>query len=294
MTAGIYASRLGLRAILITKSFGGQIAKKAVAIENYPGFESISGPDLVKKMEAHLKNHKINIEIDQVLNLKKQGEVFLVSTKKNQFKTKALVLATGADPRPLEVPGEKEFIGRGVSYCSVCDGPIFKNKIVAVIGGGNAGFETAIFLTKIAKKIYILETGPEPKAFEQNQKTAKASGKVEIITNARLKEIKGERFVNSIVYQDLKSKKEKTLKVEGVFIEVGYEPATSFAKGLVDFNERDEIKVEAETCQTSTPGVFAAGDLNEGLFKQIITAAGEGAKAALAAYNYIQGRSVEK
>lgn len=295
MTAGIYVSRLGLKTLLITKSFGGQIAKKAVAIENYPGFESIPGIELVQKMEKHLKSQDVDIELDHVLNIKKKDKEFLVLTKgKKQFKAKALILATGADPRPLEVPGEKEFIGRGLSYCSVCDGPMFKNKVVAIIGGGNAGFETAIFLTKIAKKIYILEFGPEPKAFEANQKTAKASRKLEIITNTELKEIKGDKFVESIVYKDRRTKKEKTLKVEGVFVEVGYEPATSYAKGLVDFNERDEIKVDYETCQTKTPGVFAAGDLNVGPFKQIVTAAGEGAKAALAAHNFIQGKKVEK
>jgi len=295
MTAGIYASRLGLKTLLITKEFGGQIAKKAVEIENYPGFESISGPELVKKMEKHLRSNKINIEIDHVLDIKKKGEDFSVSTKaKKQFEAKALILATGSDPRPLEVPGEKEFIGKGLSYCSVCDGPIFKDKIVAVIGGGNAGFETAIFLTKVAKKIYILEFGPEPKAFESNQKIAKASGKLEIITNAKLKEIKGDKFVESIVYQDKRTKKEKTLKVKGVFVEVGYEPATSYAKGLVEFNKRDEIKIKLETCETSTPGIFAAGDLNEGAAKQIVTAAGEGAKAALAAHNFIKSKTIEK
>ena len=294
MTAGIYASRLGLKTLLITKSFGGQIAKKAVDIENYPGFEKISGIDLVQKMEKHLRNQDIDIEMDQVRKIEKKGNDFLVSTKaQNKYQAKAVILASGADPRPLEVPGEKEFIGKGVSYCSICDGFAFKNKIVAVIGGGNAGFETAIFLSKIAKKIYILEYGPEVKAFEANQKIVKQSGKAEIIINVALKEIKGDKFVNSIIYKDSKTNKEKTLKVEGVFVEVGYQPATAYVKGLVEFNERDEIKVEFETCQTRTPGLFAAGDLNIGPFKQIVTAAGEGAKAALSAYLYVQNKQLK-
>lgn len=292
MTAGIYAGRLGLKTLLITKSFGGQIAKKAVSIENYPGFESITGIELVQKMEKHLRIQKIDIELDHVLNIKKKGNNFLVSTKsKKEFTAKTVILASGADPRPLEVPGEKEFIGRGLSYCSVCDGPMFRNKVVAIIGGGNAGFETAIFLTKVAKKIYILEHGSKPKAFAANQETVKKTGKAEIITNAVLKEIKGDKFVNSIIYKDRKTKKEKTLKVEGVFVEVGYEPATSYVKGLVDFNKIDEIKVDYETCQTKTPGLFAAGDLNVGVVKQIVTAAGEGAKAAISAYNYIENKA---
>ena len=291
MTAGIYAGRLGLKTLLITKSFGGQIAKKAVSIENYPGFESIPGIELVQKMEKHLKTQKIDIELDQVLNIEKKNNDFLVFTKtKKEFQTKAVVLASGADPRPLEVSGEKEFIGKGVSYCSVCDGPMFRDKVVAIIGGGNAGFETAIFLAKVAKKIYILEYGSKSRAFATNQEVVKKTGKAEIITNADLKEIKGDKFVESIVYQDRETKKEKTLKVKGVFVEVGYEPATSYVKGLVDFNKRDEIKVEFETCKTKTPGLFAAGDLNVGAIKQIVTAAGEGAKAALAAHNYIQKR----
>ncbi len=290
MTAGIYAGRLGLKTLLITKSFGGQIAKKAVSIENYPGFESISGIELVQKMEKHLRTQKIDIETSEVRKIEKTKHDFLVFAKKKEFQAKAIILASGADPRPLEVPGEKEFIGKGVSYCSVCDGPMFKNKVVAIIGGGNAGFETAIFLAKIAKKIYILEFGPELKAFAANQETVKKTGKAEIITNAALKEIKGDNFVNSVIYEDRKTKKEKVLEVEGVFVEVGYQPATSYVKGLVDFNERDEIKVDYETCQTKTPGLFAAGDLNVGAVKQIVTAAGEGAKAAIAAYNYVQDR----
>lgn len=294
MTAGIYASRLGMKVLVITKSFGGQIAKKTVSIENYPGFLSVEGPELVKKMEEHLKKNKVEIKMDQVLAIKKQGKNFLVNCKnKGDFEAKALVLATGSDPRPLEVPGEKEFIGKGVSYCSLCDGPIFKDKVVAIIGGGNAGFETAIFLSNIAKKIYILEAGPESKAFMENQKVVEKSKKIELITSARLKEIRGQKLVDSIVYTD-KNKKEITLNVSGVFVEVGYEPATSYAKGFVDFNERDEIKVASETCQTSTPGIFAAGDLNEGQYKQIVTAAGEGAKAALAAYGYVKHKKMEK
>lgn len=292
MTAGIYATRLGLKTLLITKSFGGLIAKKAVAIENYPGFESISGIDLVRRMEKHLKSQRIDVEIDEVLNLKKGFSVF--TKNKKEFQSKAVILASGSDPRPLEVPGEKEFIGKGLSYCSICDGPLFKDKVVAIIGGGNAGFETAVFLSKIAKKIYILEYGDNPRAFESVQKIVKSAGKTEIIMNAELKEIKGDSFVKAIIYQDLKTKKEKTLDVQGVFVEVGYQPATAYAKGLVKFNKRDEIEVDFETCQTKTPGLFAAGDLNVGMFKQIITAAGEGAKAALAAHNYIQKKLVSK
>jgi len=289
MTAGIYACRLGLKTLIITKNIGGQLAKKAVLIDNYPGFEKISGPELIKKMENHLRSQPIEIILEEATKVKKEKEIFIVRTSnKKIFKAKAVILASGSDPRPLEIPGEKEFMGKGVSYCSVCDGPIFKDKVVAVIGGGNAGFETAFFLTRIAQKIYILESTSKLGANKTNQELVEKSKKVKIITNALLKKIQGEKFVNSIIYVDKQTGKEEKLEVDGVFVEVGYQPATSYAKELVDFNEKDEIKVEFETCQTKTPGLFAAGDLNTGPFKQIVTAAGEGAKAALAAYNYIE------
>ena len=302
ITAGIYAARQKLNTLLITKSFGGQVARKAVAIENYPGFEEISGLELIQRFEKHLRKQKIDIERDEVVKLKKLKKLqpplrppasgplgFLALTKsKHQFEAKAVIVASGADPRPLEVPGEKKFISRGVSYCSICDGPLFGDKTVAVIGGGNAGFEAAIFLANYAKKIYILEYGEKVSADAENQERVKKTGKVEVITNAALKQIKGKEFVNSIIYQARKTKKNITLPLEGVFVEIGSQPATAFVKGLVNFNEKDEIIVEFETCQTKTPGLFAAGDCNVGTVKQIITAAGEGAKATLSAYDYLQ------
>jgi len=289
ITAGIYASRQKLNTLLITKAFGGQIVRKAVMIENYPGFEEISGIELIQRLEKHLRKQKIDIERDGVRKVKKVGEKFLVqTTSKNTFEAKAVIIASGADPRPLEVEGEKEFIGRGLSYCVTCDGPLFEGKTVAVIGGGNSAFEAAIFLSKIAKKIYILEYGKVVKADAENQERVKKTGKVEVITDAALKKIQGKQFVNSIIFEDRKTKKEINLPLEGVFVEIGSQPSTSFVKGLVDFNEKDEIIVEFETCQTKTPGLFAAGDCNVGKVKQIITAAGEGAKAVLSAYEYLQ------
>ena len=289
ITAGIYAARQKLNTLLITKSFGGQVARKAIMIENYPGFEEISGMELIQKLEKHLRKQKIDIERDEVTKLKKIGEKFFVQTKsKNRFQSKAVIVASGADPRPLEVPGEKEFIGKGVSYCTTCDAPLFANKTVAVIGGGNAGFEAAIFLSLIAKKIYILEHGKKVGADEINQERVRKTKKVEIITNTALKRIRGNQFVNSIVYQDRKNRKNITLPVEGIFVEVGSQPATSFVKGLVDFNEKDEIIVNPKTGETRIRGLFAAGDIDDVPYKQIVIAAGEGAKAALSAYNYLQ------
>jgi len=295
VTAGIYAARQKLNTLLIAKDFGGQLIRKAVKIENYPGFEKISGQELIERFEKHLRRQEIDIEMDTIRKVEKKGRNFLVFTEsKKKFASRTIIVASGADPRPLEVPGEKKFIGRGVSYCTVCDGVMFKNKTVAVVGGGNSGFEAAIFMASYAKKIYILEHSPKVSADEINQKRVKEIKEIKVITNAALKKIQGEKFVNSIVYQARKSKKLNTLKVEGVFVEIGSQPATSFVRGLVDFNERDEIKVDFETFQTKTPGLFAAGDLNVGKFKQIVTACGEGAKAALAAYDYIQNLKLIK
>lgn len=289
ITAGIYAARQRLKTLLITKDFGGQVLKKAVAIENYPGYKEISGMELVKKLKEHLEKFKIETETALVKKIEKNNNFFVVSTGQGkQFQTKAVIIASGADPRPLKVPGEGKFIGRGVSYCTACDAPLYKDKAVAVIGGGNSGFEAAIALTRWAEKIYILEYEEEVKADIGNQELAKKSGKVEIITSAVLKRIQGEKFVGAIVFEDRKTKREKILKVEGVFVEIGLEPSTSFARDLVEFNRRGEIIVDFETYQTKTPGLFAAGDVNIGKYKQIVTACGEGAKAALATFEYLK------
>jgi len=288
ITAGIYAARQKLKTLLITKSFGGQVARKAVAIENYPGFEKISGQELIKKLEEQLRKQKIDIEQKEVIRVEKKAQGFLILTEsKETFESKTVIVASGADPRPLEVPGEKKFIGRGLSYCVTCDAPVFSNKTVVVIGGGNAGFEAAIFLANYAKKIYILEAGSKVGADQFNQEKVKKIKKIEVISSAILKRIEGKKFVEKIIYQNKKTKKNITLPLEGIFVEIGSQPATSFIKGLVDFNKKDEIKVDFETCQTKTEGLFAVGDLNVGPYKQIVTAAGEGAKAALAAYDYL-------
>lgn len=289
ISAGIYASRQNLNALLVTKSFGGQMARKTVNIENYPGFEEVSGLDLMTKMENHLRKRKIDIEIDEVVGVKKDGDNFLVSTKEGKkIESRTIIIATGADPRPLEVSGEKEFIGKGVSYCVACDGPVFAHKTVAVVGGGNSAAEAALFLSDFAEKIYILERGEHIRCDEEIHEKIKKIKKAEIIINVDLKEIKGEKFVNSLIYQDSKTKEIKTLPVDGIFVEIGNQPATSFLKGFVDFNEKDEIIVDMKTSQTNTPGIFTAGDVDDIPYKQIIIAAGEGAKAAMAVNAYLK------
>jgi len=287
VTAGIYASRKKLKTLLIAKNFGGLMSGKAVTIENYPGFEEISGSELIERFEKHLKKQKIDIEKDSITKIQKSDNDFSVLTgKKKEFQSQAIIIASGSEPRTLGLVEEKEFIGRGVSYCSTCDGPFFSDKDVAVIGGGNAGFETAVFLTGYAKKVYILEAGKEVRADEILQEKAGKTNKIEVFIDASVKKIEGEKFVKSLVFEQ--NKELKTLAVEGIFVEIGYKPATSFVKDLVELNEKGEIVIDFKTNQTRTPGLFAAGDSSNVLYKQIVVAAGEGAKAALSAYNYLQ------
>ncbi len=289
VTAGIYAVRQKLNILLIAKEFGGQMARKAVAIENYPGFEEVSGLELSQKFEKHLRKQKVAIERDSATGIKKIGSNFYITTSsKQKFSAKAVIVASGADPRPLEVPGEKEFIGRGVSYCTICDSPMFAGKEVAVVGGGNAGFEAAIALNNWAKKIYILEYSAKPNADKLNQELAKKTKKVKILTDVALKKIEGDKFVKSIIYEDRRTGKKITLPLEGVFVEIGNVPATGFIKDLVEFNEKDEIKIDPKTNMTKTPGLFVAGDVTDIKWKQIVVAAGEGCKAALSAYGYLR------
>lgn len=289
ITAGIYAARKRLKTLLITGDFIGQVGKTG-QVDNYPGFFRIAGQDLIGKFKDHLKNFDMEIkEGEKVTKIQKSQENFLIKTEnKQEFLTKTVLVTTGRDPRPLEIPGEKEFIGKGLSYCSICDSPFFKDKSVAVIGGGNAGFEAALDLAKYAKRIFIFERSDKITADELLQEQVKRESKIQVHLNKEPKKIEGKDKIQALIYQDLETKKNFQVPIDGIFVQIGSVPATGFLKGLVDFNERDEIKVDFQTCQTSTPGVFAAGDVNDGRWKQIIIAAGEGCRAALAAYEYLQ------
>ena len=280
ITAGIYAARQKMKTLLLTKSFGGQMVHKSVEIENYPGFDKISSRELIERFENQLKSKDIEIETDKVLSIVKKDYFNILTEAEKQYQSKTVIIATGSEPRKLNIKGEKEFLGKGVSYCATCDGPIFSNKKVAVIGGGESGFETALFLKKYASDIFILEQDEKPRASKEIQEKAKEAG-IKLIVSAIVKEIKGSVFVEEIIYN------EDVIKVNGIFIQIGYVPDASFAKELIDINEKGEIIVNFETLETKTPGLFAAGDINIGKVKQIITACGEGAQATIYAYNYL-------
>lgn len=289
ISAGIYAARKKLNTLLITKDFIGQ-SGNALNVENYPGFESIAGIELMGKFKKHLERFAIDInEGENVKKIERKNGVFEITTsEKDRYLARAVIITSGRDPRPLEVPGEKEFIGKGVSYCVTCDGVFFSGKTVAVVGGGNAGFYAAEELAKYCPKIYLLEGGSRLRADEIIQERVRGIEKIEVICNAKIQEIHGKDFVTSLVYEDQASKKKIELAVSGIIVEIGSIPATGFINNLVDFNEKDEIKIDPATCATKTPGLFAAGDVTDVKYKQIIIACGEGAKAALSAYEYLQ------
>ena len=290
ITAGIYAARKKLNTLIITKEWGGQIIK-APDIQNWPGEKSISGTDLMKKMVEHLKKFETEIkEQREVIDLEKKNGNFLVRDNKDEeYEAKTIIIATGKIPRSLNIPGEEEFKGKGVSICSTCDAPMFKDKEVAVVGGGNAGFDTALDLTKYAKKIYILEFLEELKGDPTTKAKLEKTGKVEFYTNVAVKEIKGNNFVESLIYENRDTGEDTEIKVQGVFIAIGMTPKAEFVEGLVEFNEIGEIKVGKDN-NTKTPGLFAAGDITDVKYEQIVIAASEGAKSALAVYDYLKGR----
>lgn len=289
ITAGIYAARKRLKTLLITKEWGGQVTK-ATEIQNWPGTKKISGTDLIKQMSEHLKEFEIEIKQGkEVIDLDKKGDIFTVRDNDQAYEAKTVIIATGKIPRTLNIPGEEEFKGRGVSFCATCDAPMFKDKAVAVVGGGNAGFMTAMDLIKYAKKIYILEFFPEMKGDPITKEKMEKTKKVEFILNVAVKEIKGKKFVESLIYEDRKTSKDVELKLEGVFIAVGMMPKVGFAQKLVELNKIGEIVIDKDN-YTKTLGLFAAGDITDIKYEQIVIAAGEGAKAALAATEYLKNK----
>lgn len=289
LTASIYAARKKLSTITLTEKVGGQ-SLLTDNIENYPGFKSISGIDLIAKMREQAEGVGARIQEGKIaVSIEGAEKKFMVRTQDGEsFETKSIIIATGKKPRPLNVPGEKEFSGKGVSYCSTCDAPLFSGKDVAVVGGGNAGLEAATDLTKYANKIYVLEFGLKIIGDESTQEKLRNTGKVEFIVNAGTKEIKGGQFVNSLIYEDRKTGEKKELQVNGVFVNIGQIPSTAFLKNFLELNPQNEVVIDQKTNQASVEGVFAAGDVTDVPFKQCIVAGGEGAKAALSAYNYLQ------
>lgn len=287
LTAGIYASRRNLKTLIITKNIGGQ-ASNASWVENYPGFEKVNGFELMQKFQKQAESFGSQFKYEEIAKVGKINKHFLVKTVTgNEYQAIAIILTFGKTPSNLNVPGEKEFTGKGVAYCATCDGPLFKNKIVAVIGGGNSALESADYMAKIAKKVYLIHRREEFRGEAILVDRIKSDPNIELRLNKNATEIKGDKFVKSVILEDVNTKAKEELELDGIFIEIGYMVDASAIKDLVKVNDKNEIIVD-EACQTSLDGVFAAGDVTNIKFKQIVISAAEGAKAALTAYKYIQ------
>ncbi len=294
VAAGVYASRKNMNALLLTKDFGGQAVVSA-KIENFIGYISISGVELAKTLEAQLRAQK-HIEIKdgvRVEHVKKIDGGFEVSDASGGvYQAKAVLMTLGSSYKHLDVPGEREYGGKGVFYCATCDAPLMQDKEVVVVGGGNSGLEAARDLLPFASKITILEFSPELKGDHVTQALLRENPKVTIITQAQTKEIVGNEFVNGLTYIDRVSGAEKTLAVEGVFIAVGMRPNTGAINGLVDMTSNGNVIVDHKTMQSSLKGIWAAGDVTDSVYNQINTAIGESIKAVLNIYELISKKEL--
>ena len=293
LTAAMYASRQGLKTLVITKDIGGQ-ALLTNAIENYPPFEHIGGFELMQKFEQQARNFGAEFAYEEVLSIieRKEGGGFIVKTSNNnkEYSGYTLILAFGKTPRDLNVKGEKELNGRGVSYCAVCDGPFFKNKKVAIVGAGDPALEAALYLKELASQLYIIHQTDKPVGSEESiglLQNKNNSNKISFISNSIVKVINGNSKVESLTLYNSKTKSESKLGVDGIFVEMGYVARTDIVKDLVKLNGSKEIIVD-KYCSTSSKGIFAAGDVTDVPYKQAIISAGQGAIAALSAYNYLQ------
>ncbi|MCF7820319.1 MAG: thioredoxin-disulfide reductase [Candidatus Pacebacteria bacterium] len=284
--AAIYAARREMKTMIISKDVGGQLVW-ASEIENYPGFKSINAFELIGKFQEQISALGVKITQEEVKSIEKTNQGFKLICPQKEYEAKTVILAMGLSPRKLDIPGEKEFSGKGVSYCANCDGPFYKNKTVAVVGGGNSALDAAEIMSKIANKVYLIHRRDEFKAFEALIKEVEARDNIEMILDSSPIEFLGDEALKQIKVKNLKTEEEKFLEVDGAFVEIGRLAHTSLVKDIVDRNRSEEILVN-ELCETKTPGLFAAGDVTQVAFKQISIAAGQGTIAALAAYQYLQ------
>ncbi|HMB17473.1 MAG TPA: FAD-dependent oxidoreductase [Candidatus Paceibacterota bacterium] len=287
VASAIYSVRKGLDVLMVTKEFGGQ-SIVSDDIQNWIGEKHISGVELAEKFESHVKSYDLGIqEGSKVVDVRRQGSNFEVEDEKGElYEARAVMIATGGRRRRLKIPGEDDFEGKGVVYCSTCDAPLFDGKRVVVVGGGNAGVEAVIDLLPYADKIYLLEKTNKLNADEESKNRILHNDKVEVILNSEPKKIKGDKMVDELVYE--KEGEERVLNIDGVFVEVGSVPNSGIVEGLVDLDKWGQIKIDSKYGTTSEKGVFAAGDVTDDPYKQNNIAAGDGVKAALSAYSYLQ------
>ena len=287
LAASVYAARKRLKALLISVDIGGQV-NKTLGIENYLGYQFIEGPELIDKFQTQVSQFPIDQKIGyKVSRLEKFDDGFeAISEAGDRYQTKAVIFAAGKSPRKLDVPGEAELTGRGVTYCAICDGPVFAGQRVAIVGGGNSALEAALDMVKIAEHVDLVSLTPLTGDAILIDKLTDAKN-LTIFTEYQTEKIEGQDFVNGMLIRDLNSGEGKRLEVTGVFIEIGLVPNSAAVSGLIELNKWGEVPVSC-ACETTLPGLYAAGDVTDVPEKQIIVAAGEGAKAALQAHHYLQ------
>lgn len=283
ITAAVYAARKRLKFLVITLDIGGQAAWSG-DIENYTGYQFITGPDLAAKFESHMRQYNFDLrENEEVLKIEKADDHFKIKTHKSEYEAKVVIIASGKVSRELGVPGETEFKHKGLSYCATCDGPLFSNKDVAVIGGGNSALDAALQMIRIAKRVYMINVNPSLGGDAVLREKVERDSKVTILNNTKTSAILGDKMISGIKIS--REGKEEELSVQGVFVEIGLVPNSKFAEGA-EKNKYGEIIVNCKN-ETNIPGLFAAGDVTDVHEKQIVIAAGEGSKAALSAFKYL-------
>ncbi len=287
MTAAVYAARQKAKTLLLARDVGGQL-NWTLGVENYMGYQFIEGVELIRKFEEQVRKFPIDIKIGRAIeSVIRVHEGFeIADTDGAKYLGRTAIICSGKRPRMLNVPGEEKLRGRGLTYCEVCDGPLFQDMDVAVIGGGNSALEAAIDMTKIARHIFVVSLTPLTGDNILKDKAMEASN-ITIMTEHQTVEILGDGMVSGIRVKDMKSGKEQVLEVSGVFIEVGLIPNSDFVRDMLTLNELGEILINC-ACETGIPGLYAAGDVTNVPAKQIVVAAGEGAKAALQAHLYLQ------
>jgi alkyl hydroperoxide reductase subunit F len=287
MTAAVYAARKKLNAVLLSKDVGGQV-NWTLGIENYMGYQLVEGPELIKKFEEQVKQFPIDMKVgENISSLSRISGGFEAKTDGGEtYQAKVAIVVTGKRPRPLDVPGEEKLRGRGVTYCATCDGPLFADMKVAVIGGGNSALEAVDDMVKIASHVYLVSLTPLT-GDQVLIDRVKGASNLTMFLEHEVVAITGENLVDGIKIRDLKTKQERELQVGGVFIEIGLMPNSDLVKGVVALNRIGEIEVNCNN-ETNVSGLFAAGDVTSVPEKQIVVAAGEGAKAALQAHRYLQ------
>ncbi len=288
LTAGLYAGRAMLKTLLLEKMILGGQAASTFLIENYPGFpDGIPGPELSQAMEKQAKNFGLIIESGEIGALRPAGKLLEIETGGRNLLTKAVIIATGVEPKKLGIPGEEELKGRGVSYCATCDGPFFRNQEIAVVGGGDSAVEEAIYLTRFAGKVYLLHRRNALRAEKILQDRAFKNPKIEILWDTVVTKVVGQNGVDGLEIRNVKNQAARDLKVGGVFFYVGWLPLTGFLKGVVPLDGSGYVLTETNMA-TSIPGVFAAGDVRQKTLRQVATAVGDGALAAFSAEKYIE------